>query len=253
MPHSKIRSFLGLPALLCLLLVPSWGQDQKEEPVPKTKVQPAGEANRSINPTNANGNAGTSKDRLFFALPNFLTVENSANAPPMTAAQKFKETARGTFDPVALLWYGAQAGISQARDSDASFGQGMEGYAKRWGARVADGTIENFMTRAIFPSLLHQDPRYYQLGKGGFFKRAGYAVSRIFVTRSDAGTTQFNFSEVFGSATAAGISAVTYRPDESHNLNSALHIWGTQVGWDALSFGLKEFWPDIRRKMHKTH
>ena len=195
---------------------------------------------------------GTSHDRLFFMLPNFLTLENAENAPPLTAGEKFKATARGSFDPVQLLWYGAQAGISQVRDSDSPYGQGVEGYAKRFGVHFADGTIENFFTRAIYPSLFHQDPRYYQLGKGGFFHRAGYAVSRVFVTRSDSGNRQFNFSEVLGSGSAAAISAFTYHPDESHTFGSVADIWGTQVAWDTLSYAIKEFWPDIRHKLHHS-
>jgi len=195
---------------------------------------------------------GTSKDRLFFTLPNFLTLEHAANVPPLTTAEKFKVTARGTFDPVEFAWYGAQAGISQAMDHDANYGQGAEGYAKRLAVRFGDGTVENFFTRAIFPSLLHQDPRYFQLGKGGFWHRTFYAVTRIFVTRSDFGGTQFNFSEILGSGTAAGISAFTYHPKDAHNVHSVLDVWGTQVGYDTLSYWVKEFWPDIRRKLHRS-
>jgi hypothetical protein len=196
--------------------------------------------------------SGTSKDRLFFTLPNFLTLENGGNAPPLTAAEKFKVTARDTFDPVEFAWYGAQAGISQAEDHDAVYGQGMEGYAQRFAVRFGDGTVENFFTRAICPSLFHQDPRYFQLGEGGFWHRAWYAISRIFVTRSDSGETEFNFSEILGSATAAGVSAYTYHPQDARNVSSALDVWGTQVGYDMLSYGVKEFWPDIRRKLHKS-
>jgi hypothetical protein len=195
---------------------------------------------------------GTSKDRLFFTLPNFLTLENAGNVPPLTAAGKIKVTARGAFDPAEFVFYGAEAGIIQAEDHDAIYGQGAEGYAKRLGVRVADGVVENFFTRAIMPSLLHQDPRYFQLGEGGFWHRAFYAVSRIFVTRTDSGGTQFNFSEILGSATAAGISSYTYHPEYARNVSSALDVWGTQVGYDTLSYTLKEFWPDIRRKLHKS-
>jgi hypothetical protein len=244
-------------SLLCFLLAPSWGQETSppQTPAAASPTQPQGTANRTK--ANQTGNQqnqakGTSKDRLFFLLPNSLTLESAVNVPPLTAGQKIKTTLRDTLDPVQFAWYGAQAGLSQARDTDASYGQGAEGFGKRYGVRFADGTIENVFTRAIFPALLRQDPRYYQLGKGGFWHRAGYAVSRIFVTRSDSGSTQFNYSEILGSATAAGISAFTYHPSSSRNLDSFLQIWGTQVGWDAVSNGLKEFWPDIRRRLHPS-
>jgi hypothetical protein len=193
----------------------------------------------------------TSKDRLFFALPNFLTLENAGNVPPLTTAEKFKVTARGTFDPVEFAWYGALAGIGQAENSQATYRQGAEGYAKRYGAAFADGTIENFMTKAVFPSLLREDPRYFQLGKGGFWRRTGYAVSRIFVTRTDSGHDRFNFSEIAGSAVAAGIS-VSYHARGERNLGNAMTTWGTQVGYDTLTAVVKEFWPDIRRKLRKA-
>ena len=155
--------------------------------------------------------AGTSNDRLFFTLPNFLTLENAGQVPPLTTGQKFKVVARSSFDYVEYPWYGFLAGLSQAENSDPGYGQGAQGYGKRYGATFADGTIENFMTGAILPSLLHEDPRYFQSGKGKFFHRAGYAVSRIFVTRTDSGRNQFNYSEFLGSGVAAGISNI-YMP-----------------------------------------
>ena len=110
----------------------------------------------------------TSKDRLFFALPNFLTLENAGNVPPLTVGQKFKVVARGSFDYIQIPWYAALAGISQAENSEPGYGQGAEGYGKRFGSAAADGTIENFMTSAILPSLLHQDPRFFQESEGDF-------------------------------------------------------------------------------------
>jgi hypothetical protein len=195
--------------------------------------------------------SGTSKDRLFFALPNFLTVENANQIPPLTAKQKFKVVAQGSFDYVEFGWYAALSGISQAENSEPGYGQGAEGYGKRYGAAFADGTIENFMTQAILPSLLREDPRFYQMGKGGFWHRAGYAVSRIFVTRTDSAHPQFNYSEIFGSALAAGISTYSYHPGADRTVNNSLKVWGTQVSYDALTLVVKEFWPDIRRAMGK--
>jgi hypothetical protein len=195
----------------------------------------------------------TSKDRLFWTLPNFLTLERAGEVPPMTASQKFKVTVRSAFDPVEFFWFGALAGISQWENSEPGFGQGAEGYGKRYGAYFADGTIENFMTAAILPSILHQDPRYFQMGKGGFWHRAGYAVSRIFVTRTDSGGSQFNFSEILGSAMSAGISTYSYHPRGDRNIPNTLSVWGTQVGYDTLTLVVKEFWPDIRRKFRGSH
>jgi hypothetical protein len=196
-------------------------------------------------------NEGTSKDRLFYALPNFLTLENSGNVPPLTVGQKFKVVARGSFDYIQIPWYAALAGVSQAENSEPGYGQGAEGYGKRLAAAFGDGTVENFMTGAILPSILRQDPRFFQKSEGGFWHRTEYAVSRIFVTRTDSGHQQFNFSEIVGSAAAAAISTYTYHPKADRNLPNTASVWGTQVGYDTVTIVVKEFWPDIRRKLSK--
>jgi len=198
-----------------------------------------------------NKNEGTSNDRLFYALPNFLTLENGGKVAPLTAGQKFKVVTRSSFDYVQIPWYAFLAGISQAQNSEPGYGQGAEGYGKRFGSAFADGTIENFMTGAILPSLLRQDPRFFQSGKGGFWHRTGYAVSRIVVTRTDSGHQQFNFSEVFGSAASAAISTYSYHPSADRTLSNTASVWGTQVGYDTMTIVVKEFWPDIRRKLSK--
>jgi hypothetical protein len=188
-------------------------------------------------------------DRLFGVLPNYLTVENASSLPPQTVRQKFKMEALSTFDPMEYPYIGVVAAIGQASNSEPAFGQGFSGYAKRYGAAFGDTMIGNFMTGAVFPSLLRQDPRYYQLGKGGAFHRIAYAACRVIITRSDAGRKEFNFSEFLGNGVAAGISNA-YHPAPRTFTNS-VSVWGTQIGWDAVSFEMKEFWPDIRRALSK--
>jgi hypothetical protein len=224
-----------------------------DPPAITAPVSPVSQAPDSQNSGAPQKSGGTSKDRLFFTLPNFLTLENAGHVPPLTVGQKFKVVARSSFDPVEYFWYGALAGISQWENSEPGFGQGAQGYGKRYGANLADGTIENFMTAAVLPALLHQDPRYFQMGKGGFWSRTGYAISRIFITRTDSGRSQFNFSEVFGSAASATISTYSYHPGSDRNVPNTLSVWGTQVGYDTLTLIVKEFWPDIRRRLNRSH
>lgn len=233
-----------------LATLPAIAQQQQSAPTTPSKDQ-----SKAPNDSNADSNAqanpqsGTSNDRLFYTLPNFLTVQNADQLPPLSAKQKFKVVARGSFDYVEYPWYGALAAISQAENSEPGFGQGAAGYGKRYGAAFADGTIENFMTGAVLPSLLREDPRFYQLGKGTFWHRTGYAMSRIFVTRTDSGREQFNFSEIFGSAASAAISTYSYHPRSDRTLSNTASVWGTQVGYDTITIVVKEFWPDIRRKI----
>ena len=216
--------------------------------------------------TSSSKSSATS-ERLLFAMPNFLTVANGGKVPPLTPKQKFALVARGAFDSFQYPWYGAIALIGQAQNTEPAYGQGLEGYGKRYATSFADGTIENFIVGAAFPSILHQDPRFYQSEDGGVAHRAGYAVSRIFITRSDSGHKQFNFSEVFGSATASAISTFSYHPRSTfvttptgikfipsdRTLSNAASVWASQVGYDTLTILIKEFWPDIQRKLVHKH
>jgi hypothetical protein len=225
--------------------------DQGTHQVPaQTQNQPSGETQVNNSKSTAGVN-GTSKDRLFFTLPNFLTLENAENIPPLTTKQKFAVTARSSFDYVEYPWYAVLAGISQAQNSEAGYGQGWQGYGKRYGAAFADGTIENFFTSAILPSVLKQDPRYYQLGHGSFWHRTEYAVSRIFITRTDSGNNQFNYSEIVGSGASSAISTYSYHPSQDRTFSNTMSVWGSQVGIDTFTYVVKEFWPDIRRKIKK--
>jgi hypothetical protein len=200
----------------------------------------------------ANQQTVGSNDRLFYALPNFQTVDTTERLPPLTAGQKFKLQARSQFDYFEIPWYGILAGFSQARNTSAGYGQGAAGYGKRYASEWGDGTIENFMVAAIFPSALRQDPRYYVLGKGSFWHRASYAISRVIVTRSDSGRSVFNASQIFGGAVAAGISTYSYHPRDERTVGNAAKVWGTQIGLDTFTQGVKEFWPDIHRRFSRN-
>ncbi len=252
------RSLFSLTLLNLLLLVsvaqqtPS-SNPSASQPAQTSPAQPADPTKDAQDKKASDANQGTSKDRLFYALPNFLTLENAGQVPPLTAGQKFKVVTRGSFDYILIPWYAALAGISQAENSEPGYGQGAQGYGKRFGAAFADGTIENFLTGAILPSVLHQDPRFFQQSNGGFVHRTGYAISRIFVTRTDSGRQQFNFSEIFGSAASAAISTYSYHPSADRTLSNTASVWGTQVGYDTLTYVVKEFWPDIRRKLSKKN
>jgi hypothetical protein len=193
--------------------------------------------------------AGTSNDHMFDLIPNFLTLENAGKVPPLTTGGKFKTVARGAFDWGEFVWAAGVSGLGQLENSEPEYHQGLEGYGKRYATNFADGAIENFVTSAILPSILKQDPRFYQSSQGSFLHRLGYAASRILITRGDSGSTQFNFSEVFGSAMAAGISTYSYHPHAERTVANTASVWGTQVGYDTLSFVFKEFWPDIRKNV----
>jgi hypothetical protein len=130
--------------------------------------------------------------------------------------------------------------------SDPSFGQGVEGYSHYLGTAYVDLAVGDYMTEAILPALLHQDPRYFRRGVGTGKSRLLYAMGQIFWTHKDAGGGQFNFSEIGGNATAVAISNAYY-PD-GRTVSDNLTRLGTQVGSDMVGNILKEFWPDLRKK-----
>lgn len=232
-------------------------------------AQPPGDNDKKETKTTSESSGqGTSNDRLFFTLPNFLTLENAGQVPPLTTKQKYAVVFRSNFDYVQYPWYLFLSGISQAENSEPGYGQGWQGFGKRFGAAFADGSIENFMTGAILPAALHQDPRYFQLGHGSFGHRTWYAMSRNLITRADSGKNEFNYSEIVGGALAAAISTYSYHPKGQYvtttkpgvldyipsdrTLTNTAKVWATQYGYDTLTLVVKEFWPDIRRKIRKN-
>lgn len=196
---------------------------------------------------------GTSKDRVFWMMPNFLTIENADQVPPLTTEQKFSAVGRGLIDPWEFGIMALGAGLEQASNSIPQYGQGFQGYAKRYVTAYADNAVENVIASAALPSLLHQDPRYYQLGHGGFARRSLHAFSRLFITRTDSGGEQFNYSEVLGAGMAAAISDYGYHPSGDRSPGNVANVWGTQMGWDLSMYMLKEFWPDLRRLRERHH
>jgi hypothetical protein len=217
-----------------------------QEPVP-----PPGGA--STGKSKLEKETGTVNDRIFEVMPNYGTVENAGKLPPLTPGQKYRLATAGAFDYFAFPFNMALAGIDQANNSPKSWGQGWGAYGKRFGSSFADNSIGTYMTVAVFPSLLREDPRYYQMGKGPVKTRAFHAVKRLFVTYTDAGETRFNYSEVVGNAAAAGISNIYHAP-EDRTAGRNIGTLGMLIMWDGLSNELKEFWPDIRRKVfHKQN
>ena len=191
---------------------------------------------------------GESK-RIFFIIPNYRTVPRIEDSRALTPEEKFAIATddsfdRGTFALAAL--FGAEGRLT---NSNRSFGQGAAGFGKYFGASFADFAIGNYMTEAVYPALLHQDPRYFRRGTGTGWSRFGYAVRQIWWTRSDSGSQQLNYSELIGNSTAVAISNAYYRDDRT--ASHAVSQLSLQIGVDMASNVLKEFWPDVARKFSK--
>jgi len=197
-------------------------------------------------------------------------VTNRQDAPALKPEEKFHLFARSAFDPVTLGLVGAQAGLSQADNQFPGYGQGAQGYGKRFGAALADEVSSSFFSNFVYPTLLKEDPRYFRLGEGGFKQRFFYSVKQEFVCHTDKGGRSFNFSNVLGAFTAGGISNLYYpgktliRTIPATATTPAIPVYHNDRGFEltmsratiAVGYGMigglfDEYWPDVFNKVHK--
>jgi hypothetical protein len=154
---------------------------------------------------------------------------------------------RDSYDPMTFVKAGFRAGIGQARNTDPSFGQGAEGYGRRFGASYAGLVSSEFFKDFAYPSIFSEDPRYYRLAHGSGRKRLLHAMGHVFVAHKEDGSRMFNFSEWLGTTSAVALSN-TYRPDNKRGFAPAARRVGLSVAADMGFDVLREFWPEIARK-----
>jgi len=185
--------------------------------------------------------------RIFGVLPNNRTTEESIPFHSISAKQKITIAAKDSFDWPVFPTAAAFAGLYQIENQNPSFGQGVKGYALRFATAYGDQMIGNIMTEGLVPIVAHEDPRYFRRGQGSILYRTGFALKQIVITRTDSDRSTFNLSEWGGNAAAVAISNAYY-PDTrtaSDNAERLLIACGT----DAFSNVLKEFWPDVKKKL----
>jgi hypothetical protein len=239
-----------VPSLTLTMMVASApvcrSQDAPLPQAPSATAKDPGASNQGRTGSSAQPSG---QERVFGILPAYGMVEVGAQPPPLTSGQKFKLAAQ-YLNPYTFFFVAVEAGVNQARNHPEGYGQGAEGFGKRYGAGLADGLTDGLFVTGVYPSLLRQDPRYYRLGDGGFTHRTGYAITRILVTRQDSGRKAFNFSEVLGSFSSAAL-AVTYYPKENRDFSDVAERAGVQFAFDAGFNVLKEFYPEIERKIFR--
>jgi len=179
------------------------------------------------------------QQRIGGVIPNFYS-SYEWNAPPMLAKQKFQLSARSLIDPVSFLTVAGIAGAEQNRNVFPAYGSGIEGYGKRYGAALANHVTGNLLAKAVYPSIFHQDPRYFYKGTGSGTSRAFYAVSSAFVTRGDSGNRMPNYSHILGGFTAAAISNIYY-PESDRGASLVLYNGLADIGADAVANLVREF------------
>jgi hypothetical protein len=205
----------------------------------------------SVAQSNENNDPPRESKRIFGIVPNYRTSPSLQSYEPLTPGEKFKIATEDSFDRGTVALAALFGGQGQLTNSNRSFGQGAAGFGRYFGASYGDFVIGDYMTEAVFPTLLHQDPRYFRRGTGSGWSRLGYAMGQIFWTHRDSGGMQFNYSELIGNSTAVAISSAYYV--NNRTASDATSKLGTQLGVDMAANILKEFWPDLERKFRRKH
>jgi len=237
MHHPVSFSVIAFVALASV----SAGQQNSSPASPDADNAPTAESNKTSPPESK---------RLFGIVPNYRTSPSLQNYTPLATREKFKLASQDAFDRGTVGLAAIFAGESLLANSNRSFGHGGAGYARYFGTAYGDFVIGDYMTEAVFPALLHQDPRYFRRGTGSGWSRLGYSMKQIVWTHTDSGGTQFNYSEIAGNAAAVAISTSYYA--DNRKASDAVSKLGIQIGVDMASNILKEFWPDISRKFRRN-
>lgn len=181
--------------------------------------------------------------RKSFFYPELATTPGS-----LSSLQKFELFLDKSISPPQILSSAAAAGISEARGTLSGYGQGGEGFGKRFGASMAGGASSHFFGTFLLPAMLHEDPRYFVRLNGGFAARAGHALRRAVIIRTDAGSETFNWPGTLGPLAAEGL-ANTYLPDSERTVGKTFERYGVRIGFGAANNLLKEYWPTIFKRL----
>lgn len=187
-------------------------------------------------------------DRALLAKKSFFFPNLAVNNKPLTVKQKFTLAATNTVSGSNLLGTAAVAGISQARDTYPGYGQGAEGYFKRWGAAMGFSASTNIIGTFAIASMLHEDPRYFVQNSGKFKSSVTYAVSRVVVCRMDDGSTGVNWAGLLGPLGGAAVEN-TYLPEANRTVGTTFENYGIALAITAGTNTLREFWPHIAKRL----
>jgi hypothetical protein len=242
---AKMRYGSWFLRLAAVLLVVAQAVTAQQEPKPKELPDAPLPKQEQARPKHDNPLQTTfeilGRRSLFF--PDLATSPG-----PLSSKEKFELFADKSIAPSRFLSSAAGAGIGQARDSLRGYGEGMGGYGKRFGSSIASGASTEFFGTFLFSSLLHRDPRYFVLLRGGPGRRISYAISRLVVTRSDSGRKAVNWPGILGPLFAEGL-ANSYLPEQEQTASHTFQRYGVRMGFTAGANLVKEYWPTIFRDL----
>ena len=209
------------------------------------------QASPSPTPTPPPQATSPSSNRVVGVVPAFNVAPYDTNTP-LTSGQKFHIFWRSTLDPFSLIAPAVKSVVYNAAGLNSGFGSGASGFFKRYGASVADATSGRFFRTYFYPTLLHEDPRYFRMATGPKKTRTWYSLNRVFVTRTDAGNTRFNWSKLLGGLSSSSLSNLYY-PEQNRGVGFTFTGVGFGYLGEASMNLVKEFWPDISAKRKARH
>lgn len=221
----------------------SLGARDQQNPTP-----PQSRENKNDSSSATSGSPG----HIFWVISAYK-VDYKGRFKPLTPKEKFQEWAQGSYDPLAFGVFAFEAGTLEYSSADGfcGYGHGWGGYGQCFGSLALDSTVSSFIGDYALPVFLHQDPRYFRMGKGSFGKRVFYAISRVFVTYNDSGHTVFYSSALSGTVIAGALSNLYYPPQDV-GVSPTVHRIALDLGNTALYNGAAEFWPDIHRGIRRV-
>ena len=215
-------------------------------------AQDSSSAPQNQTPPSAPSQQPQTPKRPLGVLPQY-GVTYQHDAPPLRTSQKVHVWWRTSIDPATIVIAGIEAGVGQAQNSFPGYGQGAQGYGKRFGAALADEASSGFFSNFFYSTLLKEDPRYFRIGEGGFRRRFGRSLIQEFYCHTDKGSRSFCFENVLG-AFSSGALSNAYYPDSDRGFGLTMSRSGTALAFGSAGGLLNEFWPDIRQRLfHKHH
>ena len=238
---------VGFCTLLALLLfLPSYARGQELPSIFPTPEADCASADKKV--TRSPDPAGQEEHpRLFWIIPTY-SVSNSKLACPLSSHDKFHIFVKNAVDPFTLGYTAIEAGLKQASNNPSGYGQGAAGYGKRLGAGLADESAAGFFTTYVFPSVLHQDPRYFRQGSGPVKNRLAHAMIRPIVTRTDSGGHAFNWSGLLGSIAACTLSNAYYSAGD-RGVRSTFERVAFGIPSSMIDHVVDEFGSDLEKKV----
>jgi hypothetical protein len=242
--HDQWRKVESVRLLICLLVLVvafNAGMSAQQAGAPQDQVPNAPSATKAVMATTESLFVILNQKSLFF--PNIAATEG-----PLTSSGKFKLFVSDSIAPSQVLASALGSALAQAADSPHGYGQGWDGYGKRFGSSMARGASTNFFGDFVLASALHQDPRFFAEKNPTFFGAVKYSLKRVVVTRRDDGRPVFNASGLGGVALSEGL-ANAYWPEENRSFGSTMGRIGTDLGSIAGGYLLRDYWPVFFKKM----